>query len=149
MKTDKRTDNYGLRDAIFCNCNSIFMLSTDATRQNLTEPTRELDQRSLQKAEAQFSHPADSATSCGWHHECAPTLLNNSTNARICYFLLFRLPGFVVYPCITLVEPRATSVMQDLISPCLLDSARAMFPGITKFKCAFANKPNMHSCPGS
>jgi len=148
VKTDKRTDNYGLRDAIFCNCNSIFMLSTDATRQNLTEPTRELDPPCRERKHSTVK-PADSATSCGWHHECAPTLLNNSTNARICYFFLFRLPGVVVYPCITLVEPRATSVMQDLISPCLLDSARAMFPGITKFECAFTNKPNMHSCPGS
>ena len=40
VKTDKLTDNYGLEDATFCTI--IFMLGTDATRLNLTEPTREL-----------------------------------------------------------------------------------------------------------
>ena len=53
VETDKRTDNYGLRDAIFCT--SMFMLDTDAIRLNLTLPTRELQNSTRKIFSGDFS----------------------------------------------------------------------------------------------
>jgi len=111
VETDKRTDNYGFRDVIFCT--SIFMLGTGAIRLNLTLPTRELNQRGLRST-------VMPRRQCRLLLMAPRVRINAAKSFHHCTNVSFFTVWFSGFPGILLHHTgrAATSVMHNLSSPC-------------------------------